>query len=96
MMHSNGISFEGDVLDLGVEHRIVTKSGSWFRYGDVHLGQGKEKARAFLMENPAITQEIKGQLLTAVGCFADVASLPAITKTSGARTEAESVRPAER
>jgi recombination protein RecA len=70
MMHSNGISFEGDVLDLGVEQRIVTKSGSWFRYGETHLGQGKEKARMFLIENPSITQEIKEQLLASAGCFA--------------------------
>lgn len=63
MMHTNGISFEGDVLDLGVEHRVVQKSGSWFKYGDVHLGQGKEKARQFLIENPSITQEIKQGVL---------------------------------
>ncbi|HEY6562876.1 MAG TPA: DNA recombination/repair protein RecA, partial [Pirellulaceae bacterium] len=63
MMHSNGISFEGDVLDLGTENRVVQKSGSWFKYGDVHLGQGKEKARQFLIENPQITQEIKQRVL---------------------------------
>ena len=64
MMHSNGISFEGDVLDLGVEHRIVTKSGSWFRYGDMQLGQGKEKARLYLAENPRTTEEIKQKVLS--------------------------------
>lgn len=67
MMHTNGISYEGDVLDLGVEHKVVTRSGSWFRYGDMQLGQGKEKARAFLVENPDITNEIKGKVFNATG-----------------------------
>jgi recombination protein RecA len=67
MMHTNGISFEGDVLDLGVENRVVTRSGSWFRYGEMQLGQGKEKARTFLMENPEIAQEIKEKVMIAGG-----------------------------
>ncbi len=67
MMHSNGISYEGDVLDLGVTHKIVTRSGSWFRYGEDHLGQGKEKARAFLLENPEITDEIRQKVMAAGG-----------------------------
>lgn len=67
MMHTNGISYEGDVLDLGVEHRIVIRSGSWFRYGETHLGQGKEKARQFLIENPHVTEEIKSKVLIAGG-----------------------------
>ncbi len=67
MMHSNGISFEGDVLDLAVNAHIVTRSGSWFRYGDVHLGQGKEKARQFLVENPTITHDLKQQILGTSG-----------------------------
>ena len=71
MMHSNGISFEGDVLDLGVEHHVVTRSGSWFRYGESHLGQGKEKARQFLVENPHLTEEIKQKVLVAGGYGVD-------------------------
>lgn len=67
MMHTNGISYEGDILDLGVEHKIVTKSGSWFKYNDTHIGQGKEKARAFLVENPDVTAEIKQKVLDASG-----------------------------
>ncbi len=71
MMHTNGISYEGDVLDMGVEQKVVTRSGSWFRYGDMQLGQGKEKARTFLLENPEITEEIKQKVLVAGG-FTDV------------------------
>ncbi len=67
MMHSNGISYEGDVLDLAVEKKVVVRSGAWFRYGDVQLGQGKEKARVFLLENPEITEEIKQKVLVAQG-----------------------------
>jgi recombination protein RecA len=67
MMHTNGISYEGDILDLAVTHKIVTRSGAWFKYGDSHLGQGKEKARGFLLENPPVTEEIKNKVLVAGG-----------------------------
>lgn len=63
MMHTHGISFEGDILDLGAAHKIVTRSGAWFKYGETYLGQGKEKARNFLVENPKIALEIKQQVL---------------------------------
>ena len=71
MMHTNGISYEGDILDLGVENKIVNKSGSWFKYGDTHIGQGKEKARAFLIENPDVTDEIKQKVLASNGVLDD-------------------------
>lgn len=63
MMHTHGISYEGDILDLGVTEKIIVRSGSWFKYGDVHLGQGKEKARQYLVENPAVTQELREKIL---------------------------------
>jgi recombination protein RecA len=74
MMHTNGISYEGDVLDLAVAHRIVSRSGSWFKYGDAYLGQGKEKARAFLIENPTTTAEIRNKVMIAGGY--DIAAPP--------------------
>ncbi|MCM2373210.1 recombinase RecA [Rhodopirellula sp. ICT_H3.1] len=67
MMHSCGISFEGDLLDLGTEHKVVNRSGAWFKYGDTYLGQGKEKARNFLIENPEIRDEIKQKVLAEGG-----------------------------
>jgi recombination protein RecA len=67
MMHTNGISYEGDVLDLAVLAKVVVRSGAWFKYGESHIGQGKEKARQFLIENPAITEEIKTKVLTSGG-----------------------------
>jgi len=65
MMHSNGISYEGDVLDLALAQRVVVRSGAWFRYGDLQLGQGREKTRAYLAENPALTEELKTKILAA-------------------------------
>jgi recombination protein RecA len=67
MMHTNGISYEGDILDLAVAHHVVARSGAWFKYGEDYLGQGKEKARAFLLENPKITEEIRGKVMVAGG-----------------------------
>ena len=65
MMHVNGISYEGDILDLAVQHKVVARSGSWFKYGETYLGQGKEKARGFLTENPAVTEELRGKVMAA-------------------------------
>jgi len=67
MLSTRGISYEGDVLDLAVEDRIVDKSGSWFSYGDTRLGQGRDKARTFLEENPEMVEEIKQQVLVKRG-----------------------------
>ena len=67
MMHTAGISYEGDILDLGVEHNVVTRSGSWFRFGETHLGQGKEKARTFLLENQDIAKQLHSKILAALG-----------------------------
>jgi recombination protein RecA len=66
MMHTNGISYEGDVLDLAVLHKIVARSGAWFKYNDEYIGQGKEKARVFLQENPQLAEEIRAKVLDAV------------------------------
>jgi recombination protein RecA len=65
MMHKDGISYEGDILDLGMEAKVVARTGAWFRYGDMQLGQGKEKAREYLKENPQIAEAIKQKILGA-------------------------------
>jgi recombination protein RecA len=74
MMHTNGISYEGDILDLAVAQKIVARSGAWFRYGDIQLGQGKEKSRTHLIENPALTEEIKQKVLASTGFAAPVSA----------------------
>ncbi|MGC1273157.1 MAG: recombinase RecA [Planctomycetaceae bacterium] len=65
MLSTCGISYEGDVLDMAVEDKVVAKSGAWFSYGDTRLGQGREKARQFLEEDPALTAELRQKVLTA-------------------------------
>jgi recombination protein RecA len=67
MLHADGISYEGDLLDMGMEQRLIGRTGAWFRYGDLQLGQGKEKARLYLKENPKLAQEIKEKILAAGG-----------------------------
>ena len=63
MMHADGISVEGDILDLAITAKLVDKTGTWLRYGEVHLGQGREKARLFLKENPKVAQELREKIL---------------------------------
>jgi recombination protein RecA len=67
MMHAGGISYEGDVLDLAMTQKLIVRSGAWFRYGDLHLGQGREKTRAYLLENPAVVAELRTKLEAAGG-----------------------------
>ncbi len=65
MMHAGGISYEADVLDLAIVQKLIVRSGAWFRYGELQLGQGREKTRAYLQENPALVEELKGKILSA-------------------------------
>jgi recombination protein RecA len=63
MMYSHGISREGDVLDLALADKLVEKSGSWFNYGDTRLGQGREKVKDHLRDNPALAEEIAAKVI---------------------------------
>jgi recombination protein RecA len=81
ILYGHGISREGEIIDLGVAQGIVEKSGSWYSYGGDRIGQGKENAREFLIENPAIADEIDKKvrsrlLATGPKAVADVASEP--------------------
>ena len=67
ILYARGISHTGLLIDIGVDRGIVSKSGSWFSYGDLRLGQGKENVRNFLEENTDIAREIEGRLLVALG-----------------------------
>jgi len=67
ILYGEGISREGDLLDLGVAHKIVDKSGSWFSYGELRLGQGRENARVFLKDNPDLASEIDHKLRAELG-----------------------------
>ncbi len=67
ILYNIGISHTGLLIDLGVEENIVDKSGSWYSYGDLRLGQGKENAREFLDENEDVANEIEARLKVALG-----------------------------
>jgi len=67
IMFDSGISYEGDLVDLGSACGIIDKSGAWFNYGPARLGQGRENTKKFLKENPDIRDEIKDKILQAKG-----------------------------
>jgi recombination protein RecA len=67
ILYNEGISREGEIIEMGVNHRIVEKSGAWYAYKGEKIGQGKDNTREFLKENPAIAQEIEQKIRDAVG-----------------------------
>jgi recombination protein RecA len=82
LMYDRGISREGDLIDLAIEDKLIDKSGSWLNYGEMRLGQGRENAKQFLRENPALVDEITKKVLEKRGVLA--ANLP----TAGVNGEA--------
>ena len=74
MMHDHGISTEGDVLDLAVVAKLIEKTGTWMRFGEIHLGQGREKARQFLKDHPEVTKELREKILANKGAVIAVAA----------------------
>jgi recombination protein RecA len=64
MLHSSGISYESDVLDLALVQKLIIRSGAWFKCGDLHLGQGREKVRQYLIENPKLVEELREKILS--------------------------------
>ena len=81
ILYGEGISREGEIIDLGVEHRIVDKSGAWYAYGGNKIGQGKDNTREFLRANPDLAREIENKVRAAVG-------LPAMPAIASPSTEA--------
>ena len=67
IMYGEGISKEGDLLDLAVERRVVEKSGAWFAFGGERLGQGRENAKTFLKENPEVRQTVEDRVRKELG-----------------------------
>lgn len=74
IMYGEGISRESSIIDMGVDNGIVKKSGSWFTYEGDQLGQGKEKARLFLKDNPELADEIEDKIFRALGVGAYAAN----------------------
>lgn len=71
IIYGEGISKTGELIDLGVKAEVIEKSGSWYSYGDERMGQGREKTRNFLKENPAIADEIEDAIRRNAGLLAD-------------------------
>ncbi|MDJ0787615.1 MAG: recombinase RecA [Myxococcota bacterium] len=67
ILYNEGISREGDLIDMGVDCGVIEKSGSWYSFGDDRIGQGRENARRFLKENPDVMEQIADQVYTAKG-----------------------------
>jgi recombination protein RecA len=67
ILYGEGISREGEIIDLGVQHKIVDKSGSWYAYNGDKIGQGKDNVREFLRSNPALAREIENKIRATVG-----------------------------
>jgi recombination protein RecA len=65
--YGEGISKTGELIDLGVEHKMVVKSGAWYSYGDLRLGQGRDNAKVFLRENPDLADEIEVKIREKLG-----------------------------
>ena len=63
MLHANGISLTGDVLDLAMAQKLIGRSGAWFRYGELQLGQGRERTRQYLDEHPELMAELREKIL---------------------------------
>lgn len=62
ILHGYGISMEGELIDLGLENDLVTRRGTWYSMGDIQLGQGKEKSRQYLVENPELAAKLEAEL----------------------------------
>jgi recombination protein RecA len=67
IMFDNGISYEGDLIDLGLQCDVVDKSGAWLNYGEIRLGQGRENAKEYLAENKELCDELKAKILELKG-----------------------------
>jgi recombination protein RecA len=67
ILYGEGISREGEIIELGVAHKLIEKSGAWYSYKGEKIGQGKDNAREFLKANPAIAQEVEGKIREILG-----------------------------
>jgi recombination protein RecA len=85
IMYGKGISREGSVLDMSVDLGIVKKSGAWFTYEGEQLGQGRENAKTFLVENPEVMVEISEKVMIAAG----------LRQTEGDQTSADTFTEAD-
>ena len=99
-MYGEGLSLEGDLLDLGVVNKLVAKSGAWYSYGGDRIGQGRENAKQFLGDHPDLRDRLELELRQALGLHipAEAEAQPgpeAVEETPQAEPERGSQRAAE-
>ncbi|HET6374042.1 MAG TPA: recombinase RecA [Candidatus Polarisedimenticolia bacterium] len=95
ILYGEGISREGDLLDLGLEKGLVQKSGTWWSFGDLRIGQGRENARLFLKENADVRADLEAKLRAAIGLTKKPAAEAAVPPgDNGAKTSAAPQTPA--
>jgi recombination protein RecA len=66
IMYGQGVSKVGEILDLGVDHGIIKKSGSWFSYGDTKLGQGRDAVKVLIKDNPELMDELEQKIIARI------------------------------
>jgi recombination protein RecA len=98
IMYGKGISLEGEIIDLGVVHNIIDKSGAWYAYQGEKIGQGRDNARDFLKENPSLAREIENKVRAALGvplreAIAPAKAAPAPTTKAGKAAAAAAAAP---
>ena len=76
ILYGEGISREGEIIELGVNHKLIEKSGSWYSYNGDKIGQGKDNAREFLKANPTIAQEVEARIRAAVNVPSPLPAAP--------------------
>ncbi len=94
ILYGEGISREGDLIDLGLAHKLLDKSGTWISFGELRIGQGRENARQFLKENPDVREDIERRLRGDLGLGAGAAGGAKAQETPPAPSPARKGRPA--
>lgn len=89
IMYNEGISTSGDIIDLGVEQEIIDKRGSFYNYGDLRLGQGRENAKQFLIADPVLMRELDGLIREKFGLPTNFEPITESAKTKSATAVAE-------
>src|SRR2546421_3594795 len=93
LMHDHGISREGDLIDLAIDDKVVEKSGAWISYGDMRLGQGRENAKQYLRDNPALVEEISRKVLEKRGLTGNKANAAPAVENGEAEEPAKPEQP---
>jgi len=95
-LFGEGISRQGEIIDMGVNAKIIEKSGAWYAYNGEKIGQGRDNAREFLRENPDLAFEIENKVRTELGISLLAAEVGvAAAKTKSAKESAKSAKDAK-